>query len=307
MIRSKLSFAAYFWTLLPASFVTLGIVFLVHPQWRLKNKFGGTNSAIVPGIILVVLMGAILAFLLLQIVILIGYRDKLCLYSLRGKRRIERGEILSIDLWGRSRFNGKPSEMIRIELQGGEKIDFNGWSCRNLPQIKRALAAEYAGLQVAPPQNHVRQVASTDPMVFSGPVLASINGILFYGTVLFAVGLGWYSGFFILYVIPLFLLMLFVQGIQLYYFRFTADDLEIRNHVLPWYRKCYPLTGIANIELECANSNWSDTLCVRTYDYDSKVYGAGTLRKRHWQALAGKLRKRGIHVNTRNLGTKTSS
>ena len=106
MTRSKLSLNAWFFILLLSGFVVLGLVFLSHPQWQFRNKFGGTNSAIIPGVILVLLMGAILVFLLRRMgVVSIGH-GKLYLLSLRGKRTVEHSQIAFIDLWGRTGSNG---------------------------------------------------------------------------------------------------------------------------------------------------------------------------------------------------------
>lgn len=306
MIRSRFSINAWFFTLLLTGFIVLGFVFLTHPQWQFKNKLGGHNSAVVPGIILVAAMGAILFFLLRNMTILSIDRDNLYLYSFRGSRTINHSEIQTIDLWGRTRFNGAPSELIRVELKNGEKVDFNGWSYRNLPELKRTLEAGYPELLTPAPQSQVKPTTSTEPRVFSGPVIPSFKGILFYGFLAAAIVFIFYvrhSGAFgFIMLLVLFTPTLTVFGVQLYYFRLTADELEIYNHVAPWYRKRYPLTDIANITLERSTRNWSNVMRIRTYDHCSDGYPAGTLRRKHWQALAGALRRRGIHVNTQGLG-----
>lgn len=306
MIRSKFSINAWFFSLLPLGFVVLGLVFLTHPQWQFKNKLGGSNSALVPGVILVVGMGAFLFFLLRNMTVLSIDRGKLDLYSFRGKRTIDHNEIQTIDLWGRARVNGAPSELIHIELKNGEKVNLNGWSYRNLPELKRALEAGYPELLTPAPQSQVKPTTSTEPQVFSGPLLPSFKGILFFGFLIAAIVLAftikiWTAlGIIISLVFPA--IPLTIMGVQLYYFRLTADELEICNHVAPWYRKRYPLNSIANITLERSSRNWSNIMRIRTYDHCSDGYPAGTLRHKHWKALAGALRRRGIHVNTQGLG-----
>ena len=303
MIRSKFSFRVYFFTLLPASFVTLGIVFLFHPQWQFKNKLGATNSAAVPGIILVVLMGGVLFFVLRQIVILSIDSSRLGLDSIRGRQVLDRADIRQIDLWGRTRFNGAPSEAIHITTTDERRLTFTGWSCRNLPKLKKAIQAEYAEFLAHPPENHVRPGVAVEPVVFSGSVPGSINGILFYGILLGFLGFDVYHHLnpiaqpVLWFALPGQVMFPAVLGIQLFYFRLTADELEIRSHVLPWFRKRYPLTAIAAIVFESSN-NWSRMLRVRTYDYRSDSFAAGTLRDRHWLALGKALKKRGIYVKS---------
>lgn len=307
MIRSKLSLDASFFILLLSGFVVLGLVFLSHPRWQFRNKLGGTNSAIIPGVILVLLMGGILVFLLRRMGLVSIGHDKLYLLSLRGKRTVEHAQIASIDLWGRTGSNGAPSDIIRVELKDGEKIELNGGAYRNLPELKRALEAEFPDLLTAAPENRVQPDLKTDPRVFSGPVLPSFKGILFYGLLLFGIIMCITSLVAILISAVIIAPALVIFGVQLCYFRLTAETLEIRNHVAPWYQKSYPLIDIAGVVLESSHNNWSRTMRVLTYDHHNDGYPAGTLRKRDWQALARALKKRGIHVNTQDLGTKTSS
>ena len=309
MIRSKPSLFVYFFTLLLSGFVVLGFTFLLHPQWQFKNKFGGTGSAVVPGIILVVAMGAILCFILLRVVFLRIDNDMLYLTSLRKRRLLARGDIQTIDLWGRKRFNGAPGDVINIAMKDGVKYTYEDWYCGNLAKLKRTLQAEYTEFLVAPPENHVRPGVSVEPVVFSGRVLTSTNGILFYGSALGFLGFDMYHHLnpfvqpFLWLALPIEAMLPVIMGIQLFYFRLTADSLEIRNHILPFYRKRYLLTEIAGIFLE-TRTNWSHALRVRTYDYRSNKFYAGTLRDRDWLALGKALKKRGIQVKSELPGVK---
>ena len=86
-----------------------------------------------------------------------------------------------------------------------------------------------------------------------------------------------------------------VFGAQLFYFRITGDTLEIRNHLFWWYKKEYPLSDIARVVFEHIERR-SNALRIRTVDFRSKAFSAGSLRDRHWAALATALKIRGIPV-----------
>ena len=137
--------------------------------------------------------------------------------------------------------------------------------------------------------------------MFSGPLLTSLNGILCCGLLIAFITMDLHIGIFdkpiIFVALPVQLLFPLPLYMQLFYFRVTTDELEIRNHVFPWYCKRYPLTEIAGIVFE-KSGNWSYMLRVRTYDYRSKSYSAGTLRDHHWLALGKALKKRGLQVKS---------
>jgi hypothetical protein len=92
------------------------------------------------------------------------------------------------------------------------------------------------------------------------------------------------------------LIMLFVVfGFQLFYFRLSDDCLEIRNHLLGWYKKQYTLEDIASIVFEHVGKR-SNALRIRTNDFRSRSYAAGSLRDKHWKALEQALKDRDIQV-----------
>ena len=304
MIRSKFSSFVYGWTLCILPFIFLGVYFLLHPAMRTHNKFGGTNSAIIPGLILVIGMSSILFFVLRTAYTLRIDKDRLFLFYHFTGKTIERTNLRTIRLWDKK---GNHIDALVIETHDSKPLTLSDVYCRNMPELKRALLDWYGEFIPPAPDGRQRPSHPTagsigDTEAYRGNPILSMYGLFFYATV---VGImltarnipdmvqasGWIS--FIIFLPLLFLAIML--GRQLYYFRITTDSLEIKNHVFPWYKKAHLLEEINSIAFE-RGSKSSRTLLIRTAGFGSFRYAAGSLWDKHWKALEKALKKCNIPV-----------
>jgi len=85
---------------------------------------------------------------------------------------------------------------------------------------------------------------------------------------------------------------------QLFYFKISQDSLEVKNFVMPWYSKVFLFIDIDLVNIEPSGSGRSRALSIKTIDFGTHNYGAGSLRTKDWNALAHALKAR--NVPTRN-------
>ncbi|HXB09306.1 MAG TPA: hypothetical protein VNW04_19410 [Puia sp.] len=305
MIKSRFSLSFYFYALPISGLFLLGLVFITHAEWQFKNKLGGTNSALLPGLILVVGVGGIAVVLLRKLVMVRIAPEQISLRTLFFWRTISRAEIRSIRILG--------SDDLTIRCMDDEVYGLNYGFYRNMPQLKRYLREQYSDLVLPPPNPKqgnadppaTRTIAGREESrVFDGNFFTSQNGIFIMGFLLLLIWALFTAWKELSVHPPMFLILLApIAGIvglaatQVYYFRLTGEVLEIRNHVWPWYRREYRLVEIDNVAFE-APFRRSHTLRVRTRNFESDAYGAGTLRKRNWHALYKALQERHISVSS---------
>jgi hypothetical protein len=97
-----------------------------------------------------------------------------------------------------------------------------------------------------------------------------------------------------------FILLFFIGfGNQMNYFEISGKKLVIRNHYFPWKRKEYHLSEIEEVAKE-SHYHRSDALRIITYDYQSKLYTAGSLHNKQWDDLFRDLKSIGIKANMYN-------
>jgi len=302
MVKSRFSSTVYiclFFVL--ASFVG-GIYLLSPPEMAFRDKAGGTDSAAIPGFALFFL--SVIFFLVYGrgIFILKIHADRLVIFTRFSTSTLPRADISRIQLMGRGREFNATADGLTIETSTGRSFFLRDYYCRNMPKCKGALLEGYKEFIMDAPQQAttVRPPAGDSDEEFRGNFWSSMNGIVLTGVTLFFLYLGIISYrndfniFSLIFLIPMFAFTLAFGG-QLFYFRITWDSLEIRNHVFWWYSKEYPLSGIAQAVIESATKR-STALHLRTVDFRSRNFSAGSLRDRHWVALAAGLKERGIAV-----------
>jgi len=99
----------------------------------------------------------------------------------------------------------------------------------------------------------------------------------------------------------LFALLLFIgEGFQMNYFEIETDKLIVRNQYFPWVRKQYNLNDIEEVSKE-NGFRISDGLRIITYNYNSKLYRAGSLWYHHWDELFKDLESLGIKIGDRSI------
>jgi len=87
-------------------------------------------------------------------------------------------------------------------------------------------------------------------------------------------------------------------GLTLFYFRLSGECLVIKNHLYLGFAKTYNLEDIQSIRFERAGYKIPRALFIKKKNGShSRHLLAGSLRTRHWKALAQALEDRGIPVD----------
>jgi hypothetical protein len=302
MVKSRFSFTVYALFLLVAGFIAVGVFLLANPAFGSRNGVENIKPAVLPGFA-VFFIGVILCyFYARRLFFLMIDPDQLILFTRFTRFTIPKTEISRIYLMGRGSVLNNSADVLKIITASGQSFSLPDQYCSNMTDIKATLLDAYRELIVdAPMPREVTDfAASAGDEEFRGNHLLSINGILFYGITIVFVGMEikiFHQNQGSAMFIPAISILVFgaLLGAQLFYFRITGDTLEIRNHLIWWYKRAYPLSDIAQVVFEQIQKR-SNTLRIRTIDFRSSAFSAGSLRDRHWAALAAALKKRGIPV-----------
>ena len=81
----------------------------------------------------------------------------------------------------------------------------------------------------------------------------------------------------------------------MYFFEIKEQKLLVRNHYFPWIKIAYDLDNIEEVSKESPYRR-SDGLRIITYEFNSKFYGAGSLRIHSWKELFEDLSSLGIKI-----------
>jgi hypothetical protein len=301
LVTSKLNYVVFFYIFLTLALAGVSIYFA-------DNK--GSITALIPPMLFALMLFRILY----RIQRLTIEPNQLRIFQKFTRRSLPRSDIRSIRLRdSEGRFTGG----ISIETIGGESIDLGGsksfdqggiW--RNEFELKQAMAKQYAEF-IDPPAELMGQTVGTGdepvkPQNYRGNVLLSVNGISALG---FAILLVWENiklaspgslspwwGFLLVSLPPVAMIIFMTNW--LFYFRITGDNLEIRNHIIPWYKKEYSFAEINSVVIVRALGRGSRNLGINTKDLKTHRYSAGSLRTEHWHALAKALKQR--HIPTKS-------
>lgn len=314
-MRSKFNFfIVIFPCILVGGLFGLGWYFALHPEIRLRNKGGGTDSAMVPGIILIVGTGLVLFVLLKRIVWLKIERDRLLIRRIFFRRELSLSQIQNIQLLDRKSMSFGNFKYEAMTIRNVEKKEFVFYDLyyRNMQEMRVCLQEWYQGLAKPGSFKDRPVVFVSEPETFGGNFILSQNGIFIFVFAAMAVWTGKVvlplalhggaplPGLCFLWLFFGFMLVMFSR--ELHYFLLEGDELQVRNHVWFWYKKSYPLNDIAGIVFESPYKR-SERLRIRTRDLRSVDYGAGSLRQRHWRALYERLRSLQVPVTLEfNIG-----
>lgn len=137
---------------------------------------------------------------------------------------------------------------------------------------------------------------------FAGDLLTSMNGIIFFGWILFILIMViskptvFISNAGALLSISFATIVICGMMIyQLHYFVITDTQLIVKNHIWVWKNKIYQLDEIVEVAIESPHKR-STSLRVIDKDFNSKLYPAGTLRNMTWKNLMKELADRQIAV-----------
>ena len=306
MIKSKFSLLVYIALLTRIGFIALGVYLLTNPGIRFSNRFSRVDSVMLPGFILVALFGFLLVTFLRKLFVLEIAKDHLDLLMAGVRHTLNREDIQFIDLRGREKGHSWTSNVVRITTVYEETLTLPERLCRNMPAIKQTLANWYGELIInnSSIEHHRRPKYTGKTEVFRGNPLLNIHALVFWGVFLVLLWLCWSFVRDALWrttpmvLAPMGILAGFtaMMGFELCYFILSQEQLEIRNHVFPWYRKTYELEDISDVVFAFASKR-AYSLCIRTMDQRSHNYRAGSLRGANWRDLQKAFRKRHIMVH----------
>lgn len=303
MVRSRFNAYAYLSFFFVAVFLILSLYLLLHPQLNLKGKTGKTFPAPLVGFV-ILLLTFFLFYVLAKVIYFITIDNSISIKGVFRKKQIERSEIKSIDLFSREDFywsTGSVTIGTRIELENGEKFIIADPFYRNIDIIKQTLSEGFK--EKIKPYNTNKSARLTQTVFdddlekFAGNSYTSFNGLLFLGFILFFVLMILYKQnlqvahlFLILPVIILY----FGFGSQLNYFLISKNRLIVKNHLLFWVNKVYYIDDITHVNFESPYRR-SEALRITTSNFKSRLYSAGSLRRKDWRALKEKLTSLQIH------------
>jgi len=305
MIRSKFSLLVYTTTLILSILIALGVYLLINPELRIKTRFSEIDGVTLPGLILVGVGGVLLLTFLKRVFVFTIFNDHLDLLTIGGRQVLKKEDILLIDLQRREKIFGHGADVITITTIYGNTLILPEMLCRNMPDIKQMLSSWYRDLIVGRPaiESWNRPVYTGETEFFRGNPVLNFHGLGFFGTL--AVLIWWCADAFAgrsdrqwPYIFLTGGLLLFVArmfGGELCYFILSSDQLEIRNHVFPWYRKIFELEDISDVVFAFASKRaYSLRICTtgqRTYSF-----GGGSLRGDDWREMEKAFHKRRIMV-----------
>lgn len=305
MLKSQFRFhGGYIGALFLAFFAIGGTIKIFIDPYNTKGEPVGS-------IFVVVLFIAWLAFLysiydILKIPKIIFKHDCIVFKTVFSTRVISLSEISSIKLTGKKNITAtlNAEEISTLNLSNGESIFIRIECYSNNAEIRQALEKLIPPLATekkesgAESQYHSKEEHLWD-LKFSGNPFINLNSILFFG---FTIGLllatrdtiKLYPKRLPILIIPIIAFYLGL-GFQLHYFILSNNHLTIKNHFWFWKKHTYQINDLKEIVLESPYRT-SNSLRLITKSFKSKIYPAGSLRKRHWRELKHLIKEKGITV-----------
>lgn len=206
-----------------------------------------------------------------------------------------------------------PMEATVINFKDGSKKVVWADNYRNTAIIRTALntvkqqlnlkqAVNLDRLKIPSERNNRAEAAFLSYKEFRGDLLTSMNGIIFFGWLLFILSMVASKPQIFLSnngaILSISFATVVICGImiyQLHYFVITDTQVIIKNHIWVWANKVYELDEIVEIAIETPHKR-STSLRIIDKDFNSKLYPAGTLRDRTWKDLIKELEDRQIIV-----------
>lgn len=297
MIRSKFSLIVVY-----GLGLVLVAVFLLG-LWGLFGWFAPgraaavDNKSVFPGILLMALAVWQFYALFKRVFFIKVDADEIRVSGLFSRQCIARKEIRLIDLLARKSPYG---EAISIKLTDGQEIHLFDIIYRNMPGIKRMIRDQYGPLVSPVPAREKPDPTPKGTDGFYGKYYRNFPVLLFF---VFA------SPFmFNLFKAPprpghllpladliFFLVFYIFFGYQSFFFILSGESLEVRNYLFFWYRRRYPVEKIIGVVMTYP-PKMANSLRIRTEDFASANFGAGSLRPSDWKTLLKKIQRLGIPI-----------
>lgn len=192
---------------------------------------------------------------------------------------------------------GQTFESMKLVFSDGKSLIIWEDMYRNMDEM-RELVTEKLNDTI-----HFMKKSSDRPVVnlfsekkYSGNALTSFNTLLIIGMIIFFCvkleikeGREWFM------LIPFFfiLLLYIFSGMQMNFFEIKYDKFIVRNQYFPWKKREYNLNDIEEVSTESPYRR-STGLRIITYQFESKFYGAGSLRSHTWEELLKDMALMGI-------------
>lgn len=223
------------------------------------------------------------------------------------KTHIPWGSIQKIDLFGHRKIMGRNQESILLELKNDHELVIPVHYYHNHGILRKVIlqATESISSGIPIQFNQHSNILSSNGFSyqftrtnasakFSGNPILNSQGILM---IILILG----SGFIVLFTkdspdfwpisIGCGSMVLFVYGTlgnQLHYFHLDHQSIFIRNHWWPWVEDRVEIQNIKEVIFEWPYRQ-SKSLRLITWDYETKVYPAGSLREKTWKNLEREL------------------
>jgi hypothetical protein len=188
-------------------------------------------------------------------------------------------------------------EATSIIFDNGEKLNIWQNVYSNCEEMRSYISKKSFGKIRDPRPNIIsKNLQAITRKRYSGNIFTSFNTLLVVGMAIFMgisiKGKVKYEG---LLIIPVgfILLLFFGVGTQMNYFLIDEGYLFIKNHFFPWINKQIRLEDIVEVDIETPYKR-STGLRIITKDFNSKMYGAGSLRDKNWEDLLSDLKLIGI-------------
>lgn len=194
---------------------------------------------------------------------------------------------------------GQLFEATSISFENEEKLVLWQHMYSNLNQLRSFISKKTLGKIRDPlPGTRSNTLVSISKRRYDGNVYTTFNTIVIFGIIFF---MGYtviskphfFPSIFLPVGVILFFYLLF--GSQMNYFLIDNGYLIIRNHYFPWFVRQINLSDISEVNIELPNGGsispgGTTSLRIMTGDFNSDIYGGGSLRDRNWNELLSDLK-----------------
>lgn len=192
-------------------------------------------------------------------------------------------------------------EATSITFINGEKIILWDNMYSNVKEIRQFLY-DKAYEKIKDPRSKLKNdsIKFITDKIYKGNPFTSFNTLVVIGAFIFILylvidGKNFSLTTNLVFLFPLFLYFIF--GIQMHYFMIENENLIIKNHFFFWKTRTFPLNEIWETNFETPYRG-SRSLRILTKDYDSKLFGAASLKNKDWKELRKDLSNIGIPVRS---------
>lgn len=192
---------------------------------------------------------------------------------------------------------GQPLEAMKLEFEEGKSLIVWSGMYQNMAEMRAFVSQKLNDkLHFIKEGNSSNLKNSFINKKYSGNAFFTANTLLIVGIAIFFFlkfeskpGKEW-----VLLIPVLFILLMYIfLGTQMNFFEIKNDLIIIRNHYFPWKKIEININEIEEVSKETQNKR-SDGLRIITKDFQSKFYGAGSLKDKTWEELLADLGSMGL-------------